>query len=275
MIELQFSSIEELEINPWPAIYHIEIKGLVFSVYFDPVKNSKCMNVFSPGYLDRNSYEHPYFQRMKWLDELEGSGLIITDPTLSLHRDIGIAWFQGSKKRFAIFDIAKIVERFRNYLTLKNENVLFFGSSAGGFASMMLAALMKGSCCVVNNPQTDIFEFREPFLSDMLNRCYSGLDYLDISNSYLPRFSVSEFMLVNRNIPKCIYLQNVSDKEHYEKHFLPFIGKIGEMSSGNDSLELSNLTVRLYKDEVAGHNPAVLKFIKPYIEVAQKELLIS
>lgn len=271
--EFYFNNPDDLKIVHEPAIYHIGIGKLVLSVYFKPVFSSDSFYVFSPGYLDRKNFKHPYFQRLKWFDEIECSGLIITDPTLGKYDNIGISWFQGDKDRFAIFDISIVVEKFRLFLGLRNSKLLFFGSSAGGFASLMLSTIAKGSCCLVNNPQTNVFRFREPFITNMLRVCYPGMSLESVRQKYMTRMSVAKFMEANQSIPKCIYLQNIADREHYEGHMLPFLKSIGKAAANNNSLELDNITIRVYKDEQAGHNPAVLHFLKPYFEMANRDFL--
>ena len=271
-IEYYFDSISSIEISAEPAIYVINIDGYNLHVFFNPKLNSDSLYVLSPGYLERKKYTHPYFQRMSWLDNINSSGLIITDPTLSIHDDIGIAWFQGTKNRFAIPLIVKVVEHFKRFLNISNSKVLYFGSSAGGFASMMMASLMKGSCCVVNNPQTNVLKFRENITTKMLERCYPDVSEREIQNFYIFRLSVVKYFIANKNIPKCIYIQNISDVEHYQNHFLPFISELGESFSDNANRNVfDNIIVKLYKNETSGHNPAVYDFISPYLELAEKE----
>lgn len=267
-----FESIDDIIIHSEPAIYRINIDGYYLHLFFRPDFSSDKMYIFSPGYLERKKYSHPYFQRMSWLERINASGIIITDPTLSIHNDIGIAWFQGTKKRFAIPLIVRVLEKFRLFMKVERKKVLFFGSSAGGFASLMMSCLMKGACCVVNNPQTEVLMFRENIKDKMLTRCYPDMSSEDIIRHFTPRLSVASYFIANKHIPKCIYIQNISDTEHYHQHFLPFISRLGDFFNDRDGrATFDNIIVKLYKSEAAGHNPAVQDFIMPYFSLAEKE----
>lgn len=129
--EYTFENIDDLSITHGTAIYRINIDGYYLHVFFRPNLESEKLYIFCPGYLERKKFSHPYFQRMSWLEKIDASGIIITDPTLSLHDDIGIAWFQGSKEKFAIPLIVRVLDKFRAFIKVERRKVLFFGSSAG------------------------------------------------------------------------------------------------------------------------------------------------
>lgn len=271
MDEFHLDILTEEAIQLKPSIYHIKIKNLTLSVYFKPKHSSKKLYVFSPGYLNRSKFQHPYFQRMKWLDELDGSGIIITDPTFS-NSDVGIAWFQGSFERFALFDIAKVIEVFQKKLLINNAKTVFFGSSAGGFGSLILATIFKDSCCIVNNPQTDVFSFDKKHVSNMIDACYPNLTIEEVKSRYYKRLSVAKFIEARGYIPKCLYIQNFADIEHYRLHFQPFFNDLHEIYQTTPGLKLSNISIRLYDDKDSGHNPAVLSFLKPYFQMIEELL---
>ena len=270
--EYTFESIDDLSITHETAIYRINIDGYYLHVYFRPNFESEKLYIFCPGYLERKKFSHPYFQRMSWLEKIDASGIIITDPTLSLHDDIGIAWFQGSKEKFAIPLIVRILDKFRTFIKVERRKVLVVGSSAGGFASLMMSCLMKGACCVVNNPQTDVLMFRENITSQMLARCYPNMTIEEIKRHFTPRLSAASYFIANKHIPKCLYIQNIADTEHYNNHFLPFISRLGQhFNEPNGRENFENIIIKLYKSEAAGHNPAVLDFILPYLILAETE----
>lgn len=268
----EFESVDALIVQNRRAEYKINIGGYYLYLYFNPKPETKKLYVFSPGYLERKKYQHPYYQRMSWLDSIDASGIIITDPTLSLHDDIGIAWFQGTKDKFAIPIIAKVIDIFRKSLMVENKKVLFYGSSAGGFASLMMSTLLKNSCCVVNNPQTNVIMFREKIKSEMLERCYPNTNEQTIKEFFINRLSAVRYFKANNSIPKILYIQNISDIEHYNNHLIPFLTEIGSLIHEEKfRLSFNNIIYKLYKNEQSGHNPAVHSFIKPYFELAEKE----
>ncbi|MGR3590973.1 MAG: hypothetical protein ACU0BO_03260 [Limimaricola soesokkakensis] len=105
---------------------------------------------------------------------------------------------------------------------------VFYGSSAGGFWAMMMAAL-NTSECVVEIPQTDMFKY--PWASHrelLLDHCYRdhGLDPED----YKHRLNVCDWFEYTGMAPTTIkYFQNSGDFNHTKLQLEPFQKRIAEM----------------------------------------------
>ena len=157
-----FESLECLEIHPEAAEYIVWLDGIKIEFYYKPCNESDILYVFSPGYLNRERYTHPYYQRIKWFDLIRRKGLILTDPTLNLDGSIEIVWMQGDAENYYLELQAKLVKKIMELEKVSSKRTMFYGSSAGGFASLMFLNYFKDSFAVVNNPQTDILRFYRP-----------------------------------------------------------------------------------------------------------------
>ncbi len=100
----------------------------------------------------------PIFHRHSWMDEFEDTVIYYNDPTLYLGK-LSLGWGQGELDRFYLQDIANILEIVFTKLKIDSKNVLFYGSSGGGFMSLILAGFVKGSTAFINNPQTNLLKW--------------------------------------------------------------------------------------------------------------------
>ena len=183
--------------------------------------NSDKLVVFFNGAINTKKMASPVFQRWSWLKELPYSSLIIADPTIykmekELEDDSMIGWYQGSTERFVIKDIVKLIEAIKNKLNINSENIIFYGSSAGGFASLAAASMLKGSKACVVNPQIDITQYHDFFLKKLLK--HLNIEERDIKKNRT--LNVIDIFLDQNHIPKIFYKQNKLDKLHYHKHYL-------------------------------------------------------
>ncbi|RBQ23052.1 hypothetical protein ALNOE001_11750 [Candidatus Methanobinarius endosymbioticus] len=76
-----------------------------------------------------------------------------------IDESIGVGWCLRTEDNYYLEIIAKIIEKIVKRINVKNEDILFFGSSAGGFTSVILGTMFKNSYVAVNNPQIDLKKY--------------------------------------------------------------------------------------------------------------------
>lgn len=269
IVKKEYSSLAELEIHNVAAEYVVYHSGIKFEFYYKPNDSSEILYVFSPGYLNRSTHTHPYYQRIKWFDVINRKGLILTDPTLNLSEVMGIAWMQGSSKEFYLEKYAEVIKTISLKIGISEDNTMFYGSSAGGFASLMFLTYFPSSFAVVNNPQTNIFNFDEKHVRKLLDVSFNSISTGQARTNFRSRFSVADAYRDMKSIPRFVYVQNTSDVEHYNKHYLTLMSDLNDTFSGYDEYSLKENIFVLYQDAVSKHNPAVYSFIKKYFELAE------
>lgn len=124
--------------------------------------------------------------------------------------------------------ICSIISCFLQSLKISSDRLIFLGSSAGGFTSLMMAATFPGSFAFVLNPQTNLLNYR-PFYRQVLSQNFSGITIEEAQKKLLTRFSVSAYCKSINYIPNFYYIQNINDRSHYARHFLPFFREIYEI----------------------------------------------
>lgn len=239
--------------------YAVRFEDFVLDLYFVPSSKRRAL-IFSPGYLDRKNFAIPYFQRTSWLPELGGVGISLTDPTLALAEDFGVGWFAGTKRCHYLLEIAKFLARLIETLEIPAERTLFFGSSAGGFASLGFAALLPGSLAFAINPQTDLLRFHAlGEIANLTRHGFGGISIMALETHYHSRFNLAALLRQAGHVPQALIWQNVYDDYHYNRHLIPFMAELTQLHPARIRIEIG-------ADEALGHNPPGLSFLKPYFQ---------
>jgi len=223
----------------WPYPNH-------FFSYFK--RQQRQLLVLLQGCVEREKIQLPVFQRWSWAEEMNASVLILNDPTL-MNNQLSIGWWQGSEQNYALPQACEFIKLVIHKLGLSAEDVVFFGSSAGGFVALMMAALIKGSMAIVNNPQTNILRYRVVFYTALLKEIFADMPKEEALAKYPTRFCALELFKSINYIPKIAYYQNTRDYFHFQNHFQPFIDEI--YKSSIDPNEFQSV---LYKHH-SGHSP--------------------
>jgi hypothetical protein len=87
--------------------------------------------------------------------------LALSDPALGLDDDIRGAWYLHPTDDL-LEQMAALIRQQIERLGLTNEQVLFYGSSLGGFGSLSMASLIPGSSAIAEIPQIDVARWPSP-----------------------------------------------------------------------------------------------------------------
>jgi len=229
-------------------------------IYYLNKKKSKKLLISFNGAInrDKRTYE---FQRFSWSNEIDSSLMVFLDPSINAENNLSIGWYQGSEKEFAINVIADYIKSFLIQYDIKEENVCFLGSSAGGFAILKLANLFLKSQFVAINPQLYLFNYYQNIFRNSIKNIFGSQDIDFIIKKYKERFEIN---LNLQNREESIYIfQNICDKHHYIKHLEKFlklqdqqyITTFKEYNLEKFVVKNDKLNIILYKDEITGHIP--------------------
>ncbi|MBU8536416.1 hypothetical protein [Falsiroseomonas tokyonensis] len=273
---LQVADLAALELRPGNYIYEHQGQPLHYAFYLKFTDPGQPLLVFGQGFQARSQVQLPRFQRMDWAEELPYNALIFNDPTLFLREDVSLGWCAGTAEAPVLPTHCEIVGQVRDALGIRNENILFYGSSAGGFTSLMMASRMPGSSALVNNPQTDVLKFRRGGVRRLLEVGFGGIP-LDRAKAEFPdRFSFVASIAAGAQVPRIYYLQNILDDDHYTDQLLPLLGTLKLRAEERQEIDLSQrFILELYSDAKALHNPvgfdkirSCLESIRPWFEGA-------
>ena len=264
IIDINYNELEDLKIkekNYQPFILAINKENIKFE-FLMKINNSDKALILGSGAYNPEKMQLPLFQRHSWIDDFDYNIIYYNDPTLYMG-DIRLGWGYGTKDRYFLEEICEIIIKILNILSIKRENAYFYGSSGGGFMSIMLATMCKGSVAIVNNPQTNFFKYKKETVMKLFNIIYGDYKEEYIYKN-LWRISSLENMYRCGNYPKIYYLQNLASKYDIDNHLLPFIKKNYEKEYKN------NVEIYLYYNLQQGHDPVnkrdTIRFINSSID---------
>lgn len=223
----------------------------VYGDYFfkDNDDKSKIIVMFNgameAGKLKENS---PAFQRWSWAEKFRHPVFCISDPTTYDDNPIRIGWYQGKKDQL---DLTRLLDNLLEILTARciAFELVTFGSSGGGYASLLAAQLGYSDVAYAINPQIDIMKFEvksalNEFLAKRLRHTSQekGQHFSLIDVNFL---AMKENCTIN-------YLQNVDDQDHYSNHMIPYANALLR------SQRPVKFNLHTFSNPAIGHNPPAL-----------------
>jgi len=224
-------------------------------------KESDKLVVHSNGAVNWEKNTPPVQMRSSWGRDINAHCLFIDDKTIHESK-INTGWGAGRKERFFLEDYSTISMKIQSLLGVNDEDVLYWGSSAGGFMSIILASMHKSSSAVVNNPQTLLKNHYSSKVNKMYEAVFPGLSSEEIENKYPERISVVSAMKQYGNIPKIYYFQNNKYEFDLENHYYAFIDEVNKQCI-NDK----DFLYVLYNDSDLGHAPLPKDQTLQYLEI--------
>ena len=187
---------------------------------------SKNLVVLFSGARDPNRHPLPKFDRWSWSDKFGATILCISDPTLALDdKNLNIGWYMGTEETNYMPHIASWVRQVAQVMRIPTSKIVTYGSSAGGFASIMLTAALKDSVAIAINPQLDVFKYYPKFVDQ-----YMALAFPKAGNA-LAEHDVKRFLAIDAIVSepeaRFIIAQNIQDKFHFSKHYGQLCKKMG------------------------------------------------
>lgn len=218
-----------------------------FRIHLKPDNNK--MVIFSNGAIQPEKKAPPLFMRSKYHEEIDANCIYIDDRTIH-NNGLKIGWGIGTEDRHFIYDYHKIVMKIITLLNIDSNKCSYYGSSAGGFMSILLSSLNKGSQAIVNNPQIFVFNYVKFSVQQVYKNIFPNLNEKEILQNYRERFSVPVFIKNNKYTPRIHYYQNISCKSDITNQMLPFRKSIFARK-----LFKNRISFTQYYDDKRGHNP--------------------
>lgn len=233
--------------------------------------NTKIQNdylIVAPnGAVDREKLDLPVFARWNYHSIFNSNILSISDPVLVLEDSLRIGWFAGTKSLDVADFTSKVVVEVAKQLGIKSDRIVFWGSSSGGFASVLLASKIDGANFVSINAQSTISNYYSGHVEDY-RKVFDGQSSIEkIVEDYPLRWSIINALnesYINGLFTKGIVVQNTVDEMHYLKHYTPFCESFYLPVEGGKSsrYELWSLLFENQK----GHGPETAEIAKKIVE---------
>lgn len=250
MIKYEELSKEKLLENNGKGV-EISLDGESFFFLVNIVEGSDKLIALSGGALDQSKKLPPVYMRSKWKDDIKYNSIYIDDKTIH-GKNLKIGWGVGNKDRHFLNDYVIIIKKISEILEIEDKNIMYYGSSMGGLMSIIMATIHKGTFSVVDNPQTDIFNYYKSFVEKLCILALDGMSKDEIKESFPERMSIVDAMLKYNNVPRIYYYQNNKCSFDMKYHYRPFKKRIEDCKLNNEKV-----SYHLYSDPVRGHNPLI------------------
>lgn len=174
--------------------------------------NSKKLVVFLPPVNGKSFY--PYYARISWAPELAAkvNVLYVSDPyqPLEKYKEPMGSWFISPEGKSALPEIAEKIVDFSNDNGI--EEILFYGSSMGGYSAIILSSLVPNSSAVAECPQ--LFLKKHP-----------GSRYVieNIAPEIIDESLFEPFYFLKNGCSNYIEISCSIYDRHYRNHVLPFV----------------------------------------------------
>lgn len=182
----------------------------------------------------------PFFSRHSW--KFNDSTIFYNDNTRYVWNGaIGAGWGIGLPNDYFLENMKNILLKIFNFFHIKQENIIFYGSSMGGFTSIQLATMIKNSHAIAENPQIDAKNWMKRVY--LKNNFYSDLyddKTLELIEPY--RYNVIE-MIKKENYVPYLTIINCISSEDINYHLSPFIKELVNLPFKSEDYNKINIII--------------------------------
>lgn len=222
----------------------------IFSV--KDTSTSRAVFFFNGALDPERANGRPVFQRSTWTADIRGSCIFLADPTLVEHPELKIGWGQGTNNTNFLPLMAGVIHGLVE--SFEWNEVVFYGSSAGGFQALMIASIIPFSVDTrVNNPQTDWLKYEvRSAVSSVIDHCFPNESQAGFRRRH--EFWIAPMYIWEKSgrIPAFDYFVNEASTSDIRDHLAPLKRTLSSMV---DNPTRENARIIHYFDPKAGHNP--------------------
>lgn len=209
-------------------------------------ENNKLI-VFNNGAVAGEKVKYPVFQRHSWANELKTSCILCMDPTLYIN-DLSAGWGVGKNENYYLENSSSILKKIIEKMNLKLEDTVIYGTSAGGFLSIMMGIYLKGATVVADNSQLILSNWIvKPALDSVIFYCF---DNITDSLNHIDRFDIIEAFKKHDYVPKIYLHVNMCSEADNSKQLVPFLKEIEKVRGIKN---YQDIEVILHYEETKGH----------------------
>lgn len=211
--------------------------------------DSDKLIVFHNGAVAEGNVSVPVFQRHSWTKVLKTSSVFCMDPTLYLNSYLQIGWGIGKNDDYYLENSSLILKKIIEKMGISLENTAIYGTSAGGFLSIMMGIYLKGAKVVADNAQLDV---RNWIYKDALDSVLTfSFDNISDALLYKERFSIVDAFEKNNYVPPIYMHVNLCSNADNSTQLVPFLKAAESMKKME---QYHKIHVILHFSPEKGHN---------------------
>ncbi len=268
--KIDYYDLEEYKIKE-NLLYILEVKkdNVKYEYLINRKKDNDKLIVFNNGAIAGGNVKVPVFQRHSWASIIKTSSVFCMDPTLYVN-DLSVGWGVGKNENYYLENSSLILKTIIQKMNIKLEDTVIYGTSAGGFLSIIMGIYLKGATVVADNTQLDVSNWA--FISAVdyvMEYCF---DNIGIALKYPERFNVVDAFIKHNYVPKIYLHVNLCSKVDNSMQLVPFLEKIETMK---DVTEYNNIEIILHYEEKKGHDglsqDEAIKFLYKVLKIDKRK----
>ena len=169
--------------------------------------------------------QKPRFNRQSW--KINESTIYYNDPTRYINNQLLGGWGIGTPDEWYLETIKDIIVKIADFIEINHENILFYGSSLGGFMSIQLATLVKHSKALADVPQLT-FE-NAKYYQHIKPIIFPNLSDDEIHEKFNHRLNVLELIKKEKYIPNAILIFDIGELDIAE-HYVHFFNQLNKLN---------------------------------------------
>lgn len=193
----------------------------------------------------------PVFQRSSWWAEIEAHQIFVCDPGTVGDGALPLNWLQTAPPRWLLKDLATAIIRLSRGLgASRPQQRTYYGSSAGGFATLQELAYDRRAHAVVNNPQIDWTRWHAHQVQPVLKARFPGFNAKQVREKFAKRANCLQNLAdigAKARIDYWVNMASAHDRDIQLPVTFEFIRSHPEICE--------KVSVHMYYDEKQGHNP--------------------
>lgn len=211
-------------------------------------KDTDKLIVFNNGAISDGNVKYPIFQRHSWDMILKTSSIFCMDPTMYIN-DLAVGWGVGMDDHYYLETSSIILKEIIYKMKISLDNTVIYGTSAGGFLSIIMGIYLKGAKVVADNSQLDVSNWAFISAVDVvMEYCFK---HVANALKYPERFNVVQAFIKHNYVPPIYLHVNLCSKIDNSMQLVPFLKEIEGMKH---ITEYNPIQIILHYEEKKGHD---------------------
>jgi glycosyltransferase involved in cell wall biosynthesis len=221
-VTIHEDELEDYQIQPDRMfILRVRKNGVPYEYLINRRSANEKLIVFHNGAVAGGNVTVPVFQRHSWAANLKTSAVFCMDPTLYLSTQLQLGWGMGKNEDYYLENSCRILEKIIQKMGIQLKDTVIYGTSAGGYLSILTGIYLKGAKVVADNAQFDVRNWIYQDALDMVvSYCF---DNIGMALKYKERFSIVDAFEKHHYVPKIYMHVNLCSDADNSRQLVPFL----------------------------------------------------
>ena len=238
LISINFDELNNLKLNINEKTgLVIDYKNCKYEFIIHLVEFDTNLVILGSSFLSPQQKEkfknRPYFERQSWFKDIKHNVIYYNDPTVYDYEEINGGWGIGTPDNWHLENIAEIIKKLSDNIfdydamkIPKYGNLFFYGSSMGGFMSIVLSTLIENSTSIADSPQLNLFTWW--YWDELKKYCFKGMSDEEILQ-YSYRLDIMDLINTKKVIPNSYIILDCTDQRDWDSQNRNFLNRFDSL----------------------------------------------